>query len=395
MRGHSEERKKKMATYSEYTNTKGTFWLVKGYLGIDEATGKQVTYEKRGFKRKKDAQHSYRNAKHQFMNGAANPIKKSKIKFNQLYHEWLEVYSIDVRESTLNKTKTDFRVHILPEFEGYYIDKISPSHVQKAVTKWHKKLVKYKQVFNQFKRVMAYAVKNRYIKENPCDFVEVPKKAIKKHDKATLDYYTKGQLQSFIKALEQMETRKWHAFFRLLSFTGIRRGEALALQWKDIDFKNEEVSINKALALGESNKLYIGDPKNENSKRLITIDKITLKVLKQWKREQAETLIGFGHNALDKDQFIFSKLEDNTPLHLTAPRNALSKICDRFNLPMINIHGFRHTHCTLLFEAGVPIKDVMDRMGHSDIQTTMNIYTHVTQSSKDKSAELFSNYANF
>ena len=78
-----------------------------------------------------------------------------------------------------------------------------------------------------------------------------------------------------------------------------------------------------------------------------------------------------------------------------APRNALVKICNRFDLPMMNIHGFRHTHCSLLFEAGVPMKDVMERLGHSDIQTTMNVYTHVTKSSRDNSAQMFAKYVDF
>ena len=91
---------------------------------------------------------------------------------------------------------------------------------------------------------------------------------------------------------------------------------------------------------------------------------------------------------------LFSKL-DNTALDVSSPRNRLERICKKNNFKMINIHGFRHTHCSLLFEAGVPMKDVMDRLGHSDIQTTMNIYTHVTKDSKDKSAQKFAKYVNF
>ncbi len=78
-----------------------------------------------------------------------------------------------------------------------------------------------------------------------------------------------------------------------------------------------------------------------------------------------------------------------------APRNALVKICKRFDLPMINIHGFRSSHCTLLLEAGVPLKDVMERLGHSDVQTTLAFYSYVTKDSRDKSAQLFAKYVDF
>ncbi len=74
---------------------------------------------------------------------------------------------------------------------------------------------------------------------------------------------------------------------------------------------------------------------------------------------------------------------------------ALTRICDNHDLPRLKIHGFRHTHCSLLFEAILSVKEVQDRLGHSDVQTTLNIYIHVTKKQKDVVAEKFSNYINF
>ncbi|MGV3174875.1 tyrosine-type recombinase/integrase [Aerococcus suis] len=382
-----------MATYKQYETNKGTFWRVRGYLGVDLLTGKQVNYNKRGFKSKKEAQHSYNTAKVQFQNEG---IKKEpqRMTFEALYQEWLLIYEKDVEQSTLVKTKQVFRTHILPRFANYYIDKIQVTQVQNAVHEWREILQEFKTVFNKFNRVMKYAYKLKYIKENPCDFVILPSKPLVKHKKETLDFYTKEQLETFMNCLAKMNTRKWEAFFRILAFTGLRRGEALALTWDDIDTKKGLLTVNKAVKRGENGQ-YVGSTKNESSVRTITIDDNTIKILKAWKAEQAKTLIGFGFNAIQPNQYIFSKLKDNTPLNTMAPRNALVKICKRFDLPMMNIHGFRHTHCSLLFEAGVPIKDVMERLGHSDIQTTMNIYTHVTKESKNKSAQMFAKYVNF
>lgn len=381
-----------MASYKQYTNSKGTFWRVNGYLGIDERTGKQTNYNKRGFKTKNEAKHSYDTAKVQFKNEG---IKKApqRMTFEVLYEEWLQTYVYDVESSTLKKTKQEFRIHILPIFGDMFIDKIQANDVQTALTTWQAKLKKFKQVFNNFKRVLAYAVRLRYIEENPCDFVTVPKKT-KEVKKNTLDFYTKDQLHQLNVGLEKMTTRRWHAYFRLLAFTGIRRSEGLALTWSDINFNTNQLTINKAVKLGEQGK-YIGNTKNKQSNRVISFDNNTAAVLKKWKMEQAKNLIGFGFNAMQPNQLVFSKYKDNGLVDLSSPRNALAKICNRYDLPMINIHGFRHTHCSLLFEAGVPMKDVMERLGHSDIHTTMNIYTHVTENSKDKSAQLFSKYVNF
>lgn len=382
-----------MATYKQYSNSKGTFWQVRGYLGSDPATDKQVYTNKRGFKTKKEAQSYFNKA---LLDFEKEGIKKEpqKMTFEALYHEWLAIYEKDVEQSTLVKTKQVFRTHILNRFGNYYIDKIQVSQVQNAVHEWREILQEFKTVFNKFNRVMKYAYKLKYIKENPCDFVIIPSKPLVKVEKETLDFYTKEQLETFMTALSKMDTRKWQAFFRLLAFTGLRRGEALALTWDDLDTKQGLLTVNKAVKRGELGQ-YIGSTKNSSSIRTITIDENTIQILKEWKAEQAKTLIGFGFNAIQPNQLMFSKLKDNSPLNSMAPRNALVKICKRFNLPMMNIHGFRHTHCSLLFEAGVPMKDVKERLGHSDIQTTMNIYTHVTQASKDNSAQLFSKYVNF
>lgn len=382
-----------MASYKQYSTSKGVFWHIRGYLGVDSLTGKQIYANKRGFKSKKEAQRYYNNAKVQFQNEG---IKKEpqRMTFEALYQEWLLIYEKDVEQSTLVKTKQVFRTHILPRFANYYIDKIRVSQVQTAVHEWREVLQEYRTVFNKFNRVMKYAYKLKYIKENPCDFVILPSKPLVKQEKETLDFYTKQQLQTFMTCLSNMNTRKWEAFFRILAFTGLRRGEALALTWDDIDTNQGLLTVNKAVKRGENGQ-YVGSTKNESSVRTITIDDNTIKILKAWKAEQAKTLIGFGFNAIQPNQYIFSKWKDNTPLNTMAPRNALVKICKRFDLPMMNIHGFRHTHCSLLFEAGVPMKDVMERLGHSDIQTTMNIYTHVTKESKNKSAQMFAKYVNF
>ncbi|MGH2104154.1 site-specific integrase [Aerococcus urinaeequi] len=382
-----------MATYKQYETNKGTFWRVRGYLGVDSLTGEKKEANKRGFKTKKEAQRYYNNAKVQFQNEG---IKKEpqRMTFEALYQEWLLIYEKDVEQSTLVKTKQVFRTHILPRFANYYIDKIQVSQVQTAVHEWREILQEYRKVFNKFNRVLKYAYKLKYIKENPCDFVILPSKPLVKHEKGTLDFYTREQLETFMTCLSEMNTRKWEAFFRILAFTGLRRGEALALTWDDIDTNQGLLTVNKAVKRGENGQ-YVGSTKNESSVRTITIDDNTIKILKAWKAEQAKTLIGFGFNAIQPNQYIFSKWKDNTPLNTMAPRNALVKICKRFDLPMINIHGFRSSHCTLLLEAGVPLKDVMERLGHSDVQTTLSFYSYVTKDSRDKSAQMFAKYVDF
>lgn len=383
-----------MATF-EYETKKEKKYGARGYLGIDEVTGKQVNLNKRGFNTRKEAETYFLREKLRFQDGEKR--KKAKtFTYEEVYKQWLEIYQNDVRESTLTKTKRDFRLHIIPKFGDLIISKIRPNYIQRVVNEWHKSFSKYKQTYNYFKRVMKYAVMHDFIDENPCEKVLVPTKKLDYgYKKTTKDFYDKNELKNFLQIVKEQESLKWYSYFRLLAFSGIRRGESLALTWNDLNFKNKTLSINKALAQGENNSLVVQPPKNESSYRTIGLDELTMKALKDWKHKQAELLLGFGFNAMQPEQLIFSNSNNNSLLNLGAPWNALKRICDKQNLDMINIHGFRHTHCSLLFESGVPMKDVMERLGHGDIQTTMNIYTHVTESSRKQSAEKFAEYVNF
>lgn len=384
-----------MAQYFEYETQRGKYWRVSGYLGVDEATGKQKNINKRGFERKKDAQLYYSRAKLEFEGGQYAPHEKA-LTYEQVYLEWFDQYKIDVKENTCFTTQRIFELHVLPALGHYKIDKVNKIHLQKLINQWHKKYSRYKKLFNYTCKVLNYAVKQEYIKQSPQSKVTIPTKKVERgKPKPTKDFYTKDELESFMTILETEDSYKWITFFRILAFTGIRRGEALALTWNDINFKEMTLTINKTLALGLNNNLLIQSPKTKESNRTITLDPKTVKTLQFWRNEQSRLLIGFGFNARKPKQLLFSKWKDNSPLDLSSPRNNLVRICDKHNFDMVNIHGFRHTHCSLLFEAGVPMQVVQERLGHSDIQTTMNIYTHVTENSRDNSAELFANYINF
>lgn len=379
-----------MAKITTYTTTKGTFFKVKGYLGTDPVTGKQVNIEKRGFATKKEAK-LYLSSALQALNDNSY-IKNSKtLKYQDVYEEWLEIYKQGVKESTLFKTMTMFKLHILPIFSHYRINLISTALLQKTANEWHSSFKNYKKMINYTFAVFNHAYRMGYIYANPKDKFIMPKKVQEQKDD-DLKYYTKEELLAFFNYLEQDTSLEWISFFRLLAFTGIRKGECLALTWNDIDFTNQTLTINKTIATGENYKQKIQTPKTLESYRTISLDDNTLQLLKKWKIEQAKKLLVFGYNSLNSNQLLFCKLDKNKMYSLSKPRAVLKSVCSRHNFKMIHIHGFRHTHASLLFESGVTMEIVKERLGHSDIQTTVNIYTHVTQKNKDKTAKKFANY---
>ena len=171
----------------------------------------------------------------------------------------------------------------------------------------------------------------------------------------------------------------------------MRKGEALALKWSDIDFVNQTISINKTLSIGEHNSLIIGTPKTKASYRTIQIDDKTIHYLKEWRKKQRKELFKIGFNALSNDQLLFSN-KNNEPLRPWLVQFWNRSVAKDTGIKYITVHGFRHTHASLLFEAGTPMQDVKERLGHSDINTTMNIYTHVTKSEQKKPADNFARF---
>lgn len=121
------------------------------------------------------------------------------------------------------------------------------------------------------------------------------------------------------------------------------------------------------------------------------MDDTTMKLLKIWKKEQAEKNLERGFNTLKKNQLVFP----NTKNDLHEPNKTyqwLKRVLDKYMLEPITTHGLRHTHCSLLFEAGATIKEVQVRLGHKDVKTSLDVYAHVTKEAKAGTIEKFHNY---
>ena len=222
--------------------------------------------------------------------------------------------------------------------------------------------------------------------------VRLPKRA---SDLSKLDnYYNLDELKFFFECLKDYNNPKMSMFFRLLAFTGARKSEVLALQWSDIDFIGKTINITKTVSLDESEKAIITTPKTKKSVRKISIDDQTLLELRQWKTTQSQYYLMRGVNIFGPDQFLFTTKENGIYLP-TLVNEWLYYLEKKYPLKHITLHGFRHTHCSLLFEMGTPLEEVQERLGHTDIKTTMNIYTHVTEKRKEKTAEKFAKFVNF
>jgi integrase len=182
--------------------------------------------------------------------------------------------------------------------------------------------------------------------------------------------------------------------FLILSYTGIRVGELVALKWKDVDFRNHTISITKTYYNLNNNTInyQLVTPKTRKSRRKIIVDEELINALKKHKKDQDQVIERLGIDYYNKD-FIFAKMERQYgyPIVIKTVQNRMARLLRIADLNSeLTPHSLRHTHTSLLAEAKIAIEQIMDRLGHSDDQITKNVYLHVTQEMKKEASQKFS-----
>lgn len=383
-----------MATFKQYTKKDGTkLWMFKTYLGTD-ANGKQITTTRRNFNTKKEAQLALSRLKVQFEKGEYNKPKEDRYTFNQVFELWKNNYELTVKESTFVKVMSQYEFHILPIFGSKFIDDISVIDIQNYANDKVNKFVNYRNLITNISRIFDYAINIGLIDANPTKRISIPKRKISVGDNKKQNYYTKTELKRFLDLSRKQQPYYIYAFFQLLAYSGCRKGEILGLQWRSVSFKDNHINIIQTLASGKDNRLYLEQPKTKHSKRIVSLDKQTMEVLKHWKKEQRKMMFQLGYNTMNDEQLVFSNIE-NSFLQVSKPRKWMLQTIHKNNLKEISIHGFRHTHATLLLEAGVSPKVISERLGHSSIQITLDLYSHVTEEMEREVPDIFANAVNF
>ena len=361
------------------------------YIGIDSLTGKQKEIVRKGFKTRKEATLAEARLKLEYEEKTFN-AKNNKYTFKQIYDLFLIEHKNTIKPGTYATTVRYAKLHILPKIANKKIDSFTVLDCQKLVNQWaeHFNSAKYPKGIAQ--QVFDYAIKMNIILDNPMRKVKLPKR--KETINEVNKFYNTDELKHFFDCVKDYGNMKYLAFFRLLAFTGMRKGEALALNWSDIDFDKKLVHITKGVVLDENEIPMISTTKTKKSVRTVSLDDASLAILRKWKIEQAKELMSIGINSLNKNQLLFTY--DANKLYRPSYSNCwLEQIIKKYKLKKITMHGFRHSHCSLLFEMGTSIQVVQERLGHTNIKTTMDIYTHVTEKQRDEIAENFAKHLGF
>ena len=279
-----------------------------------------------------------------------------------IYLPW---YKTQVKESTYKNRYSTIQKH----FAYFYrkkVNEIEPIHVQT----WQLKLAKeFSPNYVRIVQGMLAVAFDRAIILGLCERNPARMVGNVKSKKVKVDFWTLEEFQKVISLLYKGDYYEHYLFisFWLLFMTGMRIGEAAALQWDDIDFETGLLSITKTLYYKSMTEYKFVEPKTQASKRTIVIDEDTIRELKEWKEVQQKVL---------KDcNFVISYSGIPTSKH-TLPR-ALEKLAGLAGIHRIKIHALRHSHASLLISMGENPLIIKDRLGHEKIQTTLGTYGHL------------------
>lgn len=367
-----------------------TRYYFNAYVGRNPKTGKNVYRKRQGFKTKKQAQIALADLLKDIEENGLFSENKA-MTFAELYDMWLKQHRLNVKPSTIATNRRFVESHVLPYLGEMKLDDITVVYCQKLVNEWYEEYKQYSYFRKVTAQIMRFGEAMEIMKSNPMSKTILPRK---KEEEKKLQYYTKEELQHFFKSLEQFGNYKQLAFFRALAFTGCRKSEILSLQWEDIDLFNKTISIGKTLAIDENLDIIIQTPKTSSSVREISLDDETVKILSRWRSIQREEYFQMGFNATSEKQFVFTNSR-NELYYPQVVNDWLKYLIKKYNLPKITPHNFRHTHASLLLQAGVPVKEVSERLGHKDIKITLEIYSHVMPEEAEKTASKFSNFVGF
>lgn len=375
----------------KYTTKNGeTRYLFQTYLGIDPATGKERRTTRRGFKTMKEAKQAERNL---LLDVEENGLPSNQSDgfqdptFEELAQLWLENYKTTVKPSTFENVRSKVEKMTEEHFEGLKLKKITVAYCQKVVIELSKSYVLYNHYLSVINRIFKYAVLMDILDSNPFDKVIKPKS---RQTQRKGNFLTKEELREFLKLAQTATLSYFFPLVHLMSYTGLRQGEALALKWSDIDFENKKITVDKT-AVRIKEKQTIQTPKTKNSKRVISIDPTTLSILKSWKKDQLKIYFKNGKHFEGDENFIFTNQRGEW-VHIHNFIRYFKRFIADHKLKPITPHGLRHTHASLLFSAGVEPKNISDRLGHSTVQITLDLYTHITEEQRADTVEKLLEY---
>ena len=356
-----------MASYEQ--NKKSKLWSVR----FRETNNGQEHHKRlSGYKTKREAQTAYIEYQAKAKQQTTNEPPERPL-FTDIVERYLEHSKGRMKEGTIYDLQLKIQKHILPFFGDRYIDEIKPVDI----LSWQRSIDGYSYSYKSGLRsclgsIYKYAdryhdIKNIMNKVEPFRNMEPPQE---------MQCWTK---EEFLQFLSACEGEIYKTYFYLLYITGCRKGEILALTWNDIDLSQNTISINKNITKkAEQVGWAVTTTKNKSSNRIIDISPKNSAVLKKYKAWQKEHY--------KNTSFLFC---GDRPIPMTNIGRYFEKAIAKSGVKKIRIHDLRHSCASLLISKGVSIVAVSRRLGHKNIEQTLNTYSHMMPEDNQKILQIF------
>ncbi len=341
-----------------------------------------------GFRTQKDAQAALDKAKVALEGG--DYVESSKLTVRQyLIDEWLPSIEATIRPATLLVYRVHVEHYIVPRIGHCRLQRLSPG----AIGAMYAQLMSgdgsralstatVRLTAVVLHRALRDAVRRRHLARNPSDDVDAPRPEQSGTERREMKTWTAAQLHAF---LESTKNDRLYALWHLLAMTGLRRGEALGLKWEDVDMETGRLAVRRSLT-SVNYMITVSEPKTKKGRRTVPLDAATMAVMRAQAVRQLDEQKRWGEAWVDAG-YCFTR-EDGRPLQPDIVTKNFRTAERAIPLPQIRLHDLRHTWATLALQAGVHPKVVQERLGHSTISMTLDIYSHAIPAMQEQASEL-------
>lgn len=363
-------------------------WEVCIDIGKDPSTGRRLRHFESIKGTKRDAQRRLAELLVSIEEG--NYIKPSRFTLGQWLENWINSYvATNCSLRTLESYQSEMRRHLAPALGAIPLTHLLPQHLQnyyaQALSKGRMDgkgglaartvLYHHRILFE----AIGCAVKQGVLGRNVAQAVDPP--SPERRNMATL------APENVPKFLEVARETPYYTFFYTLLHSGLRRGELLALKWRNVDLDMASLSVVQTLHRLSGKGYIMKQPKSPRSRRSVSLSPSLALLLREHKKKQEMERLLLG-KSLVEDDFVFSH-PDGSPLDPDTVTHAFAKIIRRAGLPHIRLHDLRHTHATLMLKGNIHPKIVQERLGHANIGTTLDLYSHILPGLQEAAARRF------
>ena len=330
-------------------------------------------------KTREDVQKKLTKALHDHEQGL--PIAMARQTVQQFLSLWLtDRVRQRVRSSTYVSYDQQVRVHIAPALGHMELSKLAPQHIQNYINARREaglsaKTVKYH--LSVLRMALSQALKWGLVARNVAALVDPPRT-----QRFEVQPITPERARALLDAIKG---NRMEALFSVALSLGLRRGEALALRWQDIDFKARTLRVSGSLQR-LNGKLEISEPKTKTSRRVLDLPDSLINRLREHRTRQLEEKLLAGSRWKETGLVFTSGV--GTPIDPRHVKRRLDPLLKKAGLPNYRVHDLRHFCASLLLAQGVPLKVVSDMLGHSQISITADLYTHVLPSMRKAAVDL-------